>query len=198
MISDPLLLRLKILIVDDEPTNVALLEDMLQEAGYTRLQLVTDSRAALDVCATFNPDLILLDLMMPHVDGFTILEKLREQEDGETFLPVVVLTADISDETKRRALAAGATDFLVKPLDPTEVLLRIRNLLETRRAHLLLDNQRAAFEEAVRERTSGLRTTISELQKSQRVIGTLLAEKLDLSHGDSSPQATLSASEDRH
>ena len=87
----------------------------------------------------------------------------------ETFLPVVVLTADVNDETKRRALTAGATDFLVKPFDQTEVLLRIRNLLETRRAHLLLDNQRVALEDAVRERTTGLRTAISELQRSHRV-----------------------------
>jgi len=111
---------------------------------------------------------------------------------------VVVLTADVSDETKRRALAAGATDFLVKPLDQTEVLLRIRNLLETRRAHLLLDNQRVALEDAVRERTSGLRTAISELQRSQRVIGTLLAETLHLPRGDSPPKASAPAREDGH
>ncbi len=111
---------------------------------------------------------------------------------------MVVLTADVSDETKRRALAAGATDFLVKPLDQTEVLLRIRNLLETRRAHLLLDNQRVALEDAVRERTSGLRTAISELQRSQRVIGTLLAETLYLPRGDSPPKASAPAREDGH
>src|SRR6266487_6644035 len=179
MISDPLFRRLKILIVDDEPVNVALLEDMLRSSGYHRIQAVLDSRTALDVCAAFDPDLVLLDLMMPEVDGFTILESLRAGEGIETFLPVVVLTADASGESKRRALAAGATDFLVKPFDQTEVLLRIRNLLETRRVHLLLDNQRVALEDAVRERTSGLHTAISELQRSQRVIGTLLAEKLD-------------------
>ena len=198
MISDPLFRRLKILIVDDEPVNVALLEDMLRTSGYHRIQSVVDSRTALDVCAAFDPDLVLLDLMMPHVDGFTILESLRAGEGIETFLPVVVLTADVSDETKRRALAAGATDFLVKPFDQTEVLLRIRNLLETRRVHLLLDNQRVALEDAVRERTSGLRTAISELQRSQRVIGTLLAEKLDLPRGDSPAKANSAAHEDRH
>jgi CheY-like chemotaxis protein len=198
MISNPLFRRLKILIVDDEPANVALLEDMLRTSGYHRIQSVVDSRTALEVCAAFDPDLVLLDLMMPNVDGFTILESLRAGEGIETFLPVVVLTADINDETKRRALAAGATDFLVKPFDQTEVLLRIRNLLETRRAHLLLDNQRVALEDAVRERTSGLRTAISELQRSQRVIGTLLAEKLDLPRGDSPTKANSAAHEDRH
>ncbi len=163
---DPELHRMKILIIDDEPSNVALLEDLLRENGYTRIQSVTDSRTALETFATFQPDLILLDLLMPHVDGFAILEALRSCDAVETFLPIVVLTQDVNEETKRRALNAGATDFLCKPFDCTEVLLRIRNLLESRRAHLLLDNQRAALEEAVRERTSELRATIAQLQKT--------------------------------
>jgi PleD family two-component response regulator len=167
MISDPLLHRMKILIVDDERVNVVLLQHLLQQHGYSRVQGVTDSRAALDTCAAFDPDLILLDLLMPHMDGFAILEALRSG-DAETFLPVVVLTADISEEAKGRALEAGATDFLVKPFNQTEALLRIRNLLETRRLHLLLDNQRAALEEAVRERTAELRAMIVELQASNQ------------------------------
>jgi DNA-binding response OmpR family regulator len=154
--------KLKILIVDDEPTNVALLEDMLSEAGYTRVKSITDSRVALEMCAAFNPDLVLLDLMMPHVDGFEILESLRATAT-EIFFPVIVLTADVNDETKRRALSAGATEFLVKPFDHLEVLLRIANALETRRLHLLLDNQRAAFEEAVRARSLELRAAHSTL-----------------------------------
>ena len=162
---DPELHRMKILIIDDEPSNVALLEDLLRENGYSRIQSVTDSRTALETFATFQADLILLDLMMPHVDGFAILDALRSDDAIGTFLPMVVLTADVNEETKRRALTAGATDFLCKPFDYTEVLLRIRNLLESRRAHLLLDNQRAAFEDAVRERTAELRATVAQLQK---------------------------------
>jgi DNA-binding response OmpR family regulator len=150
------LLKMKILIVDDEPTNVALLEDMLSEAGYMRLKSVTDSRVALETCAAFDPDLVLLDLMMPHVDGFAILDALRAAS-SDIFLPIIVLTADINEETKRRALCAGATEFLVKPFDQFEALLRIANTLETRRLHILLDNQRAAFEEAVRARSLELR-----------------------------------------
>ena len=150
------LTRMKILVIDDEPTNVALLQDMLAEAGYTRVKAITDSRLALETCATFAPDLVLLDLMMPHIDGFTVLESLRAG-NGEIFFPIIVLTADVNEETKRRALGAGATDFLVKPFDELEVLLRIANSLETRRLHLLLDNQRAAFEEAVRARSLELR-----------------------------------------
>ena len=158
--------RMKILIVDDEPVNVALLEDMLSEGGYTRVKSIMDSRLALDTCKTFAPDLILLDLIMPHLDGFAVLESLRA-EDTETFLPVIVLTADVNEESKRHALQAGATDFLLKPFDQTEVLLRIRNLLETRHLHLLLDNQRAAFEDAVHARSLELRAVQSELEKAQ-------------------------------
>jgi PleD family two-component response regulator len=166
MISDPLLHRMKILVIDDEQVNIVLLQQWLNQNGYSRVQGVTDSRTALETCAAFNPDLILLDLIMPHVDGLAILEALRSGDAVETFLPVVVLTADVNEETKRRALEAGATDFLLKPLNQMEAILRIHNLLESRRAHLLLDNQRAALEEAVRERTAELRALIAELQSS--------------------------------
>ena len=148
--------KMKILVVDDEPANVALLEDMLAEAGYMRVQSVTDSRVALETCDTFGPDLVLLDLMMPHVDGFAILDALRSTP-AELFLPIVVLTADVNENTKRRALKAGATDFLLKPFDHLEVLLRIGNLLEMRRLHRQLDLQRAAYEEALRNRSLELR-----------------------------------------
>lgn len=147
--------KMRILIVDDEPANVALLEDMLGDQGYNNLKATTDSRRVPDLCREFDPDLILLDLCMPHVDGFAILESLRA-ERSDTYLPIIVLTADVNEETKRRALHCGATDFLNKPFDYIEVLLRIRNLLETRRIHQLLDNRRAALEEAVHARTSEL------------------------------------------
>src|SRR5205814_8924900 len=110
---------------------------------------ITDSRKALDICATFDPDLILLDLIMPGMDGFALLEALRE-DGSESFLPIVVLTADITEEATARALEAGATDFLVKPVSQSEALLRIRNLLEAWRLHVVLDNQRSAFGDAVR------------------------------------------------
>lgn len=157
MNADPRWSRLKILIIDDEPMNVILLEQILRENNYTRLQSVTDSRKAQAAMADFQPDLILLDLMMPHLDGFTLLEEIRAAQNEDTFLPVLVLTADVNEKSKLRALAAGATDFLLKPFDKTEVLLRIRNLLQSRHAHLLLDNQRAAYEEALRERSAELR-----------------------------------------
>ena len=163
MISEPLLHRMKILVIDDERMTVTLLEQLLQRNGYTRVFGITDSRKALETCETFDPDLILLDLIMPKVDGFELLEALRA-DTTETFLPIVVLTADITEEAKARALEAGATDFLVKPVSKTETLLRIRNVLETRRLTQLLENQRAALEEAVRQRTAQLRGTVAELQ----------------------------------
>jgi putative two-component system response regulator len=162
--------KMKILVIDDEPTNVALLEDMLSDGGYTRVKSILDSRLARETCKTFAPDLVLLDLLMPHLDGFAVLESLRSDGD-EIFLPIIVLTADVSEESKMRALRAGATDFLLKPFDQLEVLLRINNLLETRRVHLLLDNQRAAFEDAVLTRSSELRAVQLELGKAQGHFG---------------------------
>ena len=156
--------KMKILIIDDEPVNVALLEEILLENSYSRVESVIDSTHALDVCQTFQPDLVLLDLMMPPPDGFCILESLSAEH--HTFLPIVVLTADTNPESRRRALEAGATDFLLKPFDHIEVALRIRNLLRSRRAHILVDNQRAALEDAVRDRTSELRATIAALEKN--------------------------------
>jgi DNA-binding response OmpR family regulator len=158
--------KMKILIVDDEPINIALLEELLFEAGYKQVRSVTDSRLALDTCNTFAPDLILLDLMMPHVDGFAILHDLRSAGD-QIFLPVIVLTADANEETRRAALGAGATDFLLKPLDHLEVLLRIANLLEMRRLHIQLDTQRAALEDALRERSLELREAHLHLENAR-------------------------------
>ena len=154
--------KMKLLVIDDEPLNVALLEEILAEAGYARVQSLTDSRHAVEVCKQFEPDLVLLDLMMPHVDGFAVLEGLR-QSAFDAHVPVIVLTADINEATKRRALWLGATDFLLKPFDHVEVLLRINNLLELRRLQLQLENQRDAFEDAVRARAEDLRKAQAQL-----------------------------------
>lgn len=156
--------KMKILAIDDEPANVALLEVILSEQGYARVESVTDSRAALEAFRTFKPDLVLLDLMMPHLDGFAILEALRSESE-EIFLPVIVLTADVNEGTKLRALAAGASDFLLKPFDEVEALLRIGNLLMMRHLYVQLDTQRAAFEDALQARALELREAQSALEK---------------------------------
>jgi len=147
--------KMRILIVDDEPANVALLEDMLSDQSYVQVKSTTDSREVVELCSEFDPDLILLDLFMPHMDGFTVLEALSGNRT-EVFLPIIVLTADVNEQTKLRALNLGATDFLNKPLDHIEVLLRIRNMLETRRIHQLLENRRAALENAIAARAPEL------------------------------------------
>ena len=167
MISDPLVHRMKILVVDDDRLTVSALEQLLQRHGYSRVMGITDSRTALETCSSFDPDLILLDLIMPDVDGFEVLEALRS-DGSERFLPIVVLTGDDSEAAKARALEVGATDFLVKPVSQTEALLRIRNLLETRRLNVVLRNQRAALEDAVRERTAELREKIAKLEAANQ------------------------------
>ncbi len=157
MVSEPLLHQMKILIIDDQQMSVRMLEEMLQRNGYRRVSGLTDSSKAIETFNLLNPDLVVLDLMMPDPDGLALLETLRASDASESFLPIVVLTADASEESKEHALEAGATDFLVKPVSRTEALLRIRNLLETRRLHMILENQRCALEEAVRERAVALR-----------------------------------------
>jgi len=128
----------RILVVDDERVNVVLLERILEQDGYTNVRSTTKSEQAIALYDEFEPDLILLDLHMPGLDGFAVMERLEDRIASDTFLPILILTADIRPEVKRRALSAGAKDFVTKPFDRTEVLLRIQNLLETRFLHLRL------------------------------------------------------------
>jgi PAS domain S-box-containing protein len=148
---DPSLHDARILIVDDQEANLTFLEDLLREGGYSRWRSVRDPLTAASICAEFRPDLILLDLIMPHLDGFGVLERLRPFLDGEEYLPVLVLTIDLTAESKRRALASGAKDFLSKPLDAIEVLLRVKNLLETR---FLYQQLRRQSDERIREQAA--------------------------------------------
>ncbi|MDB6033863.1 MAG: protein of unknown function, putative Histidine kinase [Verrucomicrobiales bacterium] len=160
----------KILIVDDEPANVRLLERILELSGFDQFVSTSDARQAVDLFQVFQPDLILTDLHMPHLDGFGVMAKIRALTGPQTYLPIVVLTADITPEMRRRALEAGATDFLVKPFDHMEVVLRIRNLLETRSPHVQLQQQNATLEERVRDRTSRLEEALSELKATQQQV----------------------------
>ena len=145
----------RILMVDDEAANLELLQRILVPAGYTRLRTTTSPDEVPELCAAFDPDLILLDLLMPGTDGFEVLGRLRADGDGR-YLPVLILTSDHSQEAKRRGLSAGAQDFLTKPLSPSEVRLRVRNLLETRFLHLALQDHNRLLEDRVRQRTEAL------------------------------------------
>ena len=146
MISDELLSRGRILVVDDEQANVRLLERLLLSGGFTEVRGVTDPRNAMALYDEMQPDLVMLDLHMPHLDGYAVLELLRAKLAPNEYLPILVLTADTTREAKERALSNGARDFLTKPLERTEVLLRTRNLLETRYLHLALKDENRSLE----------------------------------------------------
>jgi EAL domain-containing protein (putative c-di-GMP-specific phosphodiesterase class I)/CheY-like chemotaxis protein len=125
----------RLLAVDDEEVNLALLRKTLERAGFSDVCTLSDPRQAMERITNFEPDLILLDLHMPAIDGYQILKQLREGPDVDSFLPVIVLTADSTDDATRRALALGANDFVTKPFQLTELLLRVHNLLEARVLH---------------------------------------------------------------
>ena len=146
----------RVLVVDDEEANVRALSRLLARAGYTEVESTTDPREVPGIFAEFRPDLLLLDLRMPHMDGFQIMEHLQgEISEGEYF-PILVLTGDLSPEVREQALSMGARDFVTKPFDSTEALLRIKNLLEARVLHLQLQAHNQTLEERVRERTRDL------------------------------------------
>lgn len=126
------LLDSRVLLVDDQPANLRLLEDLLGREGLSHVIGTTDAQRALDIYAAFDPDLVVLDLMMPGLDGYAVLEQLHRRGDPYDYRPVLVITADATTEAKRRALSLGARDFLTKPFDNIEAMLRVWNLLETR------------------------------------------------------------------
>src|SRR5207237_3783963 len=160
----------RILIVDDEPANVRLLERILRDAGWNNVRSTTDAREVVALHSDFKSDLVLLDLMMPYLDGVAVMKALRSTIAEGEFLPIVVLTADATADAKLRALDAGATDFLTKPFDRMEIVLRIKNLLHTRALYLELEQHNRSLEATVRERTE-------QLLQSEKVatMGSLLA-----------------------
>ncbi|MFN2509224.1 MAG: response regulator [Chthoniobacterales bacterium] len=168
--SDPALQSARILIIDDEMPNVRLLERILERARFQNVRSTTDSREVERIFQEFQPDLVLTDWVMPHVDGAAVIGQIRELIGSDDYLPVVVLTADVTQQTKERALRAGATDFLTKPFEHLEVLLRIGNLLQARSAHLQIQEQNAALEESVRLRTGELERALEELKGTQKQV----------------------------
>jgi PAS domain S-box-containing protein len=154
MLNEQEILHANILIVDDQEANIILLEQLLSEAGYTR---VSSTMKPQEVCALHRQnrhDLILLDLQMPGMDGFQVMEGLKTNE-ADQYLPVIVLTAQPGH--KLRALQAGAKDFISKPFDLVEVKTRIHNMLEVRLLYKKLDSYNKLLEQTVQERTAELR-----------------------------------------
>jgi putative two-component system response regulator len=152
-----------ILVVDDEQLNVLYLERLLGQWGYTNVAATTDSAQVVDLCEQLQPDLLLLDLHMPQPDGFALLEMLAPWIAKKGYLPILVLTADVSQEARERALSMGAKDFLSQPLDTTELRVRVKNLLETRHLHRDLQAHNDLLEERVQMRTADLEQSRLEI-----------------------------------
>jgi putative two-component system response regulator len=155
-----------ILIVDDEAANLKLLDKMLRAQGYENLVLLDDPREVIGSYQQARPDLILLDINMPHLDGYQVMEQLKALQDP-LLPPIVILTAQSGKDYLLRALASGARDFISKPFDRNELLMRARNLLDAQLAHRLIHDQKKVLEEMVRVRTDELRNT--RLQVVQRL-----------------------------
>lgn len=171
MVDKNEILKAKILMVDDESSNIIVLESMLKvlesmlkQAKYTSITSTTDSREAASLYQKLKPDLVLLDLRMPHMDGFEVIEQIKKIE-GDSYAPILVLTAESDPAVRLRALQIGARDFLSKPLDLSEVLCRIRNILEVRLLNKNLEMQKDFVEQRVFERTADLKQANQKLKK---------------------------------
>jgi putative two-component system response regulator len=152
----------RIFIIDDEPGNVQVLRRVLEHAGFNKLDSTSDPREAAAIYVRSRPDLILLDLHMPYMDGLEVIDQLNQIIEA-SYLPIVMLTGDVTPEARREALLRGAKDFINKPFNPDEVLLRIRTLLETRFLYLHIQSQNQMLEAKVRDRTRELESAQIEI-----------------------------------
>lgn len=153
----------RILVADDDLSSLNVLMRTLQRAGFFNLHGVWDARGVLKSVIDFQPDVVLLDLHMPGVDGTEMIYDIAALQGRRNYLPVLVLTGDASEEVRDAALAAGARDFLTKPYDAGEVLLRVRNLIDTRLLHVELQRQNAALSERFESRTEELEAAKVEI-----------------------------------
>lgn len=143
----------RILIVDDNAENVFLLMELLTFTGYQQIRSEMDSTKVIEAIQSWKPDLVVLDLHMPKVSGFDILKLLPHAIPEDSFLPILVFTADWTEATRKQALTLGAWDFITKPFDATELLLRVRNFLRMRSMHVSLAQHNRSLEALVERRT---------------------------------------------
>ncbi|MBU0676257.1 MAG: response regulator [Proteobacteria bacterium] len=162
MISRHDLLKSRLLIIDDNPANVELLEKTLSAQGYSSVLSITDPRKAEKLYRAYKPHLVLLDINMPYLDGYQVMAQIRHIE-GSSYIPVLVLTALQDKQTRLQALSEGAQDFLTKPFDKVETLTRIENMLRIRLLHNEVQEQNILLEKTVRERTLELHDTRLEI-----------------------------------
>jgi EAL domain-containing protein (putative c-di-GMP-specific phosphodiesterase class I)/DNA-binding response OmpR family regulator len=174
VIPDDLLMS--IYVVDDNEANRRLLELILGTAGFANIRLFADGVGALSAIQDAQPDIILLDLHMPGIDGFGVLAKVSGMIAADDFLPILVLTADVDRDARTRALVGGATDFLTKPFDAEEVVLRVRNHLRTRRLHRELLGRNARLEGEVQSTALALSELAGEWAAVAASLGRLTAE----------------------
>ncbi|HET6233087.1 MAG TPA: response regulator [Longimicrobiaceae bacterium] len=144
-----------ILLVDDEEANIRILQRFLTKEGYTDVHGATQGREVMATFGEVKPDLVIMDLHMPFPDGFVILDWLGSAIPKAEYLPIMIVTGDLSVESKNRALVLGAKDFLTKPFDFFEARYRIRNLLQTRALYLQLERYKAAAGESPSAGTDG-------------------------------------------
>ncbi len=170
--------RDRVMIVDDSEANVRLLERVLRRAGFEAVEGFTEPALALASCRSSLPDVILLDLHMPGTDGFAVMDELRPLRPEGTFLPVLVLTADAESGVKQRALAAGAKDFLTKPFDEIEVVLRVRNLLETKDLNTRLQRHNDELTAELATQQAREREQAERLERRSARIDRVLADGL--------------------
>ncbi len=159
---DQELFRAKLLIVDDNLVNVRLLESIVKKCGYDSVRTLTDPREVKDVYLSYQPDLVLLDINMPHLNGFQVMDQLREIEK-DSYLSVLVITAQHDEQTRLKALDKGAQDFLTKPFNSIEVITTIRNMVRIRLLHNEVRDQNIILEKRVKQRTLELKETRLEI-----------------------------------
>jgi DNA-binding response OmpR family regulator len=162
----------KILIVDDEPFNLDLLEQELGDQGYV-IERAADGAEALEKVPSFEPDVILLDYMMPRMNGLEVLKHLREDEKYKT-IPVILLTAKATQEDKVRGLDAGADDYVIKPFDSFELLARVRAMVRIKEMHDTLDEWNRSLTEKVKEQVEELQ----RVNRLKRYLFPQIAEKI--------------------
>ena len=158
------------MIVDDEAANTLLLERLLEMSGFPQCKSTNDSEQAVKLFLEFHPDIVLLDLTMPKLDGFAVLEQLRGVIAADDIVPILVLTADTTEQAKQRVFSSGASDFIAKPFNNSEVILRVQNLLRMRWLHQRLQAQNERLEFTVADRTQDLREALQELHDTQRQV----------------------------
>lgn len=173
------ILKSKIFILDDQIQNIILLENMLNLSGFQNIWSTTHAQDLLDQLENSNPDILLLDLMMPNISGFEILSKLKNHGENQKFMPVLVLTADTNPKSKEKALKLGASDFLTKPFDISEATIRIQNLLTTKYLMDQLKDHNNLLEEKVKQRTEQLQKAKEEAEKNEKKYRLLFNANMD-------------------